>query len=62
MGSNFISTNGLHRSVPTYTAEERTLVRSIVATLTIKRIPDPEIIKAIIDRPTRPYQSPDFTM
>ena len=30
-----------------YTATERTLVKSIVANLTIKRVPDPEIIKEI---------------
>ena len=32
---------------PEFTNEERTLVKSIVATLSIKRIPDPEIIKEI---------------
>ena len=30
-----------------YTAAERTLVKSIVASLSIKRVPDPEIIKEI---------------
>ena len=30
-----------------FTNEERTLIKNIVATLTIKRIPDPEIIKEI---------------
>jgi hypothetical protein len=33
--------------VSKYTAAERTLVKSIVANLSIKRIPDPEIIKEI---------------
>ena len=33
-----------------FTDEERTLAKSIVATLTIKRIPDPEIIKEIYDQ------------
>ncbi len=33
--------------MPKYTAAERRFVRSIVATLTIKRIPDPEIKKEI---------------
>ena len=30
-----------------YTAAERTLVKSVVASLSIKRVPDPEIIKEI---------------
>lgn len=33
-----------------YTAAERTLVKSIVASLTIKRIPDPDIIKKIFEQ------------
>jgi hypothetical protein len=33
--------------VPKFTLEERTLIKNIVATLSIKRIPDPEIIKVI---------------
>ena len=33
-----------------FTYDERNLVKSIVASLTIKRIPEPEIIKAIFDQ------------
>jgi hypothetical protein len=33
--------------VPKFTNEERTLIKSIVATLTIKRIPDPEIMNEV---------------
>ena len=33
--------------MPKFTSSERTLVRSIVASLTIKRIPEPEIINEI---------------
>jgi len=33
-----------------FTRDERNLVKSIVASLTIKRIPEPEIIKAIFDQ------------
>ena len=33
--------------MPKYTSQERTLVKSIVANLTIKRIPDNEIIKEV---------------
>jgi hypothetical protein len=33
--------------VPKYTAKERTEIKNIVASLTIKRIPDPLIIKHI---------------
>jgi hypothetical protein len=33
--------------VPKYTAAERTLVKSIVASLSIKRIPDPDIVKEV---------------
>ena len=32
------------------TRDERNLVKGIVASLTIKRIPEPEIIKAIFDQ------------
>jgi len=33
-----------------FTNEERPLVKSIIATLTIKQIPDPQIIKQIYDQ------------
>ena len=33
--------------MPKFTYEERTIIKSIVATLSIKRIPDPEIINEI---------------
>lgn len=33
-----------------YTGQERSIINNIVATLTIKRIPEPEIIKAIYDQ------------
>jgi hypothetical protein len=33
-----------------FTTEERALVKSIVATLSIKRIPDPEIIKEVYEQ------------
>ncbi|MDQ5868783.1 MAG: hypothetical protein M3530_03540, partial [Thermoproteota archaeon] len=33
-----------------FTGQERTLAKSIVATLSIKRIPDNEIIKEIYDK------------
>lgn len=33
-----------------FTSQERTLVKSIVATLSIKRIPDPQIMKEIYDQ------------
>ena len=33
-----------------FNAQERALIKSMVATLTIKRIPDTEIIKAIFDQ------------
>ena len=33
-----------------YTNEERSLIKNIVAMLSIKRIPDAEIIKAIYDQ------------
>ena len=46
-GGDFIATNGLHRSVPKYTAPERTLVRSIVANLSLKRIPDKDLTNEI---------------
>jgi hypothetical protein len=36
--------------VPKFTSEEKSLVKSIVATLSIKRIPDPEIMKEVHDR------------
>jgi hypothetical protein len=39
--------------VPTYTVAERNLVTSIVASLSIKRIPDPDIIKEVYDRTTK---------
>lgn len=43
----FIFTKCKYRNVGKFTNEERTLVESIVATLSIKRIPDPEIIKEV---------------
>jgi hypothetical protein len=46
----FISTKYILRSVSKYTAAERALVKNIVATLSIKRIPEAEIIKAIFDQ------------
>jgi hypothetical protein len=36
--------------MPKFTSAERTLVKSIVASLTIKRIPETEIIKAIAEQ------------
>ena len=42
---NFTKYQGI--SVPTFTAKERTEVKIIVASLTIKRIPDPIIIKHV---------------
>jgi hypothetical protein len=33
-----------------FTKEESALIKSIVATLSIKRIPDPEIIREIYDK------------
>jgi hypothetical protein len=50
VGSNFIFLKSVNRSVPKFTSTERTLIQSIVATLSIKRIPDPEIIKEVHER------------
>ena len=33
-----------------YTAEEQAQIKNIVAMLSIKRIPDPEIMKAVFDQ------------
>jgi hypothetical protein len=41
----FIFTKCQGISVPKFTAKERTEVKNMVASLTIKRIPDPIIIK-----------------
>ena len=45
---NFIKP--VNRSMPKFTASERNLIQSIVATFSIKRIPDPEIIKEIYEQ------------
>ena len=39
-----------YRNVPKFNAEERALVKSIVAMLTIKRIPNSEIIKEVYNQ------------
>lgn len=36
--------------MPKFTAAERNLVKSIIANLSIKRIPEPEIIKAVFEQ------------
>ena len=46
----FIFTNYQYRNVGKFNAEERALIKSTVAMLTIKRIPDNEIIKNIFDQ------------
>ena len=43
----FIWTNCSHRSVSKYTNAEGALVKSIVGSLTIKRVPESEIIKEV---------------
>lgn len=48
--NNFIFSKLVFRNVPKFTAAERTFVKSLVATLSIKRIPDAEIIKEIETR------------
>ena len=40
----------MNTSTPKFTRNERSLIKSIVANLTIKRIPEPEIIKAVFDQ------------
>ena len=47
MRNNFICTIGVNRSTSKYTSYEKGLIKSLVAKLTLKRIPDPEIIKEI---------------
>ena len=42
--------NYQYRNVPKFNAEERALVKSIVAMLTIKRIPNSEIIKEVYNQ------------
>ncbi|MGA7007083.1 MAG: hypothetical protein WBY28_08415 [Nitrososphaeraceae archaeon] len=42
--------NGIMYDVPKFTCTERLTVKNIVALLTIKRIPDSEIIKSIFDQ------------
>lgn len=42
--------NGIMYDVPKFTCTERLTVKNIVAMLTIKRIPDSEIIKSIFDQ------------
>ena len=49
-GSSFIFTKRQYRNVGKFNAEERALIKSTVAMLTIKRIPDNEIIKNIFDQ------------
>jgi hypothetical protein len=44
---NLILSRWINRSVSKFTNGERTLIKSIVATLSIKKIPDSEIIKEI---------------
>ena len=41
-----------------YTAAERTIVKSIVANLSLKRIPEPEIMSQSTDIATRHYHRP----
>ena len=47
---NFIFTKRQYRNVGKFNAEERALIKSIVAMLTIKRIPDSDIIKNVFDQ------------
>ena len=49
-GSNFIFLKGEYTSTSKFTRNERSLIKSIVANLTIKRIPEPDIIKAVFDQ------------
>lgn len=46
----FIFTNWQYRNVGKFNAEERALINSTVAMLTIKRIPDNDIIKVIFEQ------------
>lgn len=46
----FIFTNWQYRNVGKFNAEERALIKSTVAMLTIKRIPDNDIIKVIFEQ------------
>jgi hypothetical protein len=45
---NFISTNCLLRSMSKYTAAERMLVKSIVAALAIKRVPESNAARTLL--------------
>jgi hypothetical protein len=47
LGIRFIFTKYNSTSTPKFTNEERVLIKSIVPALSIKRIPDPQIIKEI---------------
>ena len=48
--TNFNLVKYQYRNVPKFNAEERALVKSIVAMLTIKRIPNSEIIKEVYNQ------------
>ena len=48
--ANLIFQKAVNRSVPKFTSRERTLIQSIVATLSIKRIPDFEIVNEFYER------------
>lgn len=44
---NFISPKWVIRNTSKFTLHDRTLVKTIVATLSIKRVPDTEIVQEI---------------
>lgn len=55
--SNFISIRRVYRSVSKFTVAQRSLVKTIVATLSIKRIPESEIIDEIFRQTNKTLSS-----